>query len=162
MEHANSIVCPSRTIQRRDLPDRRRFFSLINLRHLGFRARRRGGRRVGENRNCYVDRYEEPRLLFFSLAIIIMSSLDAVLTLLLLDLGKATELNPLMAALMEKGAMHFFHTKYVLTSLAVLLLVIHNNFTLLGFFRTIHLIFLLFSGFLLLIAYELLMLFCWP
>lgn len=162
MDHTSSIACPSRIIQRRDIPDRRKFFSLINLRHLGFRARRRGGRRAGENRNCYVDWYEEPLLLFFSLAIVIMSSVDAVLTLVLLDIGKATELNPIMAALIEKGAVHFFQTKYILTSLAVSFLVIHKNFTLLGFFKTTHLIFLLFSGFLLLITYELLMLFCWP
>ncbi len=133
---------------------RQRFSSFINFRHMGIRGRRIKGRRKGEKKNCYVDQYHDPILFAVVLAIIIMSILDALFTTLLLEHGNIIELNPFMAALIEKSSLYFFNVKYLLTALSLFLLVIHKNFSFLCVFKTRSVIFLIFGGFFLLNTYQ--------
>jgi len=133
---------------------RHRFSSFINFRHMGIRGRRIKARRKGEKKNCYVDQYHDPVLFFVVLAIIIMSILDAFFTILLLENGNIIEVNPLMAALIEKSSLYFFNVKYLLTALSLIFLVIHKNFSFLGIFKTTHVIFLIFGSFFLLNTYQ--------
>lgn len=133
---------------------RHRFSSFINFRHMGIGGRRTQTRRKGDEKDSYVDQYHDPMLFFVVVAIIIMSILDAYFTILLLENGNIIEVNPLMAALIEKGSLYFFNVKYLLTALSLILLVIHKNFFFLGAFKTTHVIFLIFGGFFLLNTYQ--------
>ena len=104
--------------------------------------------------NCYVDQYYDPMLFFVVLSIIIMNVLDAFFTIMLLENGNIIELNPLMAALIEKGSLYFFNVKYLLTALSLILLVVHKNFSIFGVFKTTHVLFFIFGGFFLLNTYQ--------
>jgi hypothetical protein len=148
---------PSLQVERRSCR-RHRFSSFINFRHMGIRGRRKRARRRGESQNYYVDHYQDPILFFVVLAIIIMSTLDAIFTILLLENGNIIEANPLMAALIEKSSLYFFNVKFLLTALSLFLLVIHKNFTFLGAFKTTHVIFLIFGGFCILNTYQIFLL----
>ena len=121
---------------------------------MGIGGRRIQARRKGEEKNCYVDQYHDPMLFLVVLSIIIMSILDAFFTILLLENGDIIEVNPLMAALIEKGSFYFFNVKYLLTALSLILLVIHKNFLFFGAFKTTHVIFFIFGGFFLLNTYQ--------
>ena len=79
------------------------------------------------------------------------------MTLSLIESGKAIELNPVMAVLIQKGFLSFFGVKYLLTALSLTLLVVHKNFTLLGAVRISHVIYLLFWGYLALAVYEIIL-----
>ena len=138
---------------------RRRFSSFINFRHLGIHCRRIRVRWKEEMINYYVDQYHDPMLFFVVLSIIIMNVLDAFFTILLLENGDVIEVNPLMAALIEKGSLYFFNVKYLLTALCLILLVANKNFSLFGAFKTTHVIFLIFGGFFLLNTYQIYLLF---
>jgi hypothetical protein len=72
-----------------------------------------------------IDRHS-PRTFIVILFIIILSVLDAILTLNLVDLG-ASELNPIMAYYLGHGPLTFFWVKYLLTSAAVLILLFIKN-----------------------------------
>ena len=112
---------------RRQRPDRRRRHPpLIDLHHFGMGGRRRSLRRRDDTAHAYRDRYLW-RDLLVSAAIILLSSLDAFLTLKLLDRG-AVELNALMHRLIEENVYIFVQIKIALTSLCTLLLVIHWDF----------------------------------
>lgn len=145
---ADSYIANSRGCQRRC------YSSFINFRHLGIRGRRMEARRKGETTNCYVDQYHDPLLFFVVLSIIIMSVLDAFFTMVLLENGNIVEVNPLMAALIEKSNLLFFNVKYLLTTLSLILLVVYKNFSIFGAFKTTHVIFLIFGAFFLLNTYQ--------
>ena len=150
---ADSFVANSRDCRRR------RFSSFINFRHLGIHCRRIRVRWKEEMINCYVDQYHDPMLFFVVLSIIIMNVLDAFFTILLLENGDVIEVNPLMAALIEKGSLYFFNVKYLLTALCLILLVANKNFSIFGAFKTTHVIFVIFGGFFLLNTYQIYLLF---
>jgi hypothetical protein len=130
------------------------FSSFVNFRHLGIGGRRRDARRKEDKKNYYVDYYQTPVIFFLVLAIIIMNTLDAFFTLLLLEQGDIIELNPLMAALINKSSLYFFNVKYLLTALSLFLLVIHKNFTFCGAMKPTYVIFFIFSVFLSLNTYQ--------
>ena len=141
----------------RRLEDRRaapRFFSLFQLTRQG--RRRAGGRRADDNRPAYVDRYE-PHLFFVVTAILLLSAMDAAFTLRLLAAG-AVELNALMLVLIEDDVRKFVGFKLALTSLAMLLLVIHHHFPLGAGLKVRHLHYLIFVAYCTLIGYELVLL----
>lgn len=154
MDREDNVHKSNSFVTRRRSCRRHRFSSFINFRHMGIRGRRIKARRKGEKKNCYVDQYHDPMLFFVVLAIIIMSILDAFFTILLLKNGNIIEVNPLMAALIEKSSLYFFNVKYLLTALSLILLVIHKNFSFLGAFKITHVIFLIFGGFFLLNTYQ--------
>jgi hypothetical protein len=75
--------------------------------------------------HLYVDRYGH-RLFISLLLVILLSVLDAYLTIFHLDKG-AQEINPLMNSLIDYGYTYFFLVKYALTGLGVLILCLHKN-----------------------------------
>jgi hypothetical protein len=94
-----------------------------------FSGRRHTIRRQTDRKaHLYVDRYG-PRLLISLLLIILLSVLDAYLTIFHIDNG-AREINPLMNSLIDYGYIYFFLVKYALTGLAVSMLCLYKNWLL--------------------------------
>lgn len=100
--------------------DDRRALSARTFFQGGLTPRRRGGRRAGEH-HVLVD-WHEPHLLFLALTILILSVLDAFLTLTLLTQG-AHEANPILAWLLDNHPGLFAVVKMSLTGGGVLVLV---------------------------------------
>ena len=91
-----------------------------------WRGRRGAGRRYGEQKGRYVDRYAS-HYRFLVAGVMAFSALDAHFTLKLLSLG-SEELNPVMAWLLGFGTEIFLYVKLVLTALGVAVLVLHTPF----------------------------------
>lgn len=72
-----------------------------------------------------------PRLVCIILLMVILSVLDAFLTLELIHRG-ATEVNPIMAYYLSHGPLVFFLVKYFLTAASILLVLIYKNVHLFG------------------------------
>ncbi len=137
--------------------DRRSSVPFFSLYQLGIK----GGRRMGERRlnikaPVYVDRYAGS-LMLCAITIMILSSLDAFFTLNILAKG-GEEINLFMAVLIEDSIGKFIAVKLALTSLALLLLTIHHNVQLTRNIRVRHLEYLILSGYIILIGYELFLL----
>lgn len=103
----------------RSAGDRRRK-TLPQLNYLVAGGRRRRVRRLEDShRIVLLDRYS-PKLLAAIMGILVLSLLDAALTLYLVEHG-ASELNPVMDYFLKKGPLIFTVTKYLLTCIAVLI-----------------------------------------
>ena len=88
----------------------------------GFRPRRRGPRRADERQVAQLD-WHHPQWLAIAMLIVLGSCTDALLTLILVERGIATEANPLMAALLGSHSSYAFAlVKVVLTAGGVVLL----------------------------------------
>jgi len=120
-----STSLPPPFIERRIHGERRksptRFISLLRL-----RGRRRGFRRRGEGKNQYVD-CPTSRVVVLTVAIVILSSLDALFTLLHLESG-AEEMNPLMRLALLGGLPLFLGLKTWGTGFGAIFLAVHQNF----------------------------------
>ncbi len=142
------------TICRRKLSDRRRISrTLIDKYHFGLGGRRQICRRAEDRANTYRDRYAARDVLLIA-AIVALSSLDAFLTLALVENG-AIEMNALMRSLIDEDVRAFALAKISLTSLSVLLLVIHRDFYLFRAIRVGSLLLLVLAFYSGLILYEL-------
>ncbi|MBS0377388.1 MAG: hypothetical protein JSS29_02795 [Proteobacteria bacterium] len=86
-----------------------------------FRPRRRGPRRADERQVAQLD-WHHPQWLAISMLIVLGSCTDALLTLILVQRGIATEANPLMAPLIGNSVLAFALVKVVLTAGGVVLL----------------------------------------
>ena len=139
-----------RSVERR-IQDRRRF-TLRSLFGALFTLRRRHARRETDKINSYIDWYE-PGPLIASVLIILLSSLDAFLTLILLNHG-AVELNVLMDWLIRVDIRTFAAVKLGITSLALVVLVLHFNFYIYRMLPVRYLIYALMPVYAFLIAYE--------
>ena len=128
---------------------KQRFFCLYQL---GRRGRRTGGRRASDHGPVYVDRYDS-HLLWCTVAVIVLCALDAAFTLSLIAKG-AVEMNALMAVLIEDDVFKFVSVKLALTSLAIIILVIHHKVRLRAGVRVWHVQYLILAGYLTLITYE--------
>lgn len=106
-------------VERRVGPDRRRT-TIGSFLKGGFTPRRRGGRRAGEH-HLPID-WHEPYLLFLAVTILLLSVVDAFLTITLI-MGGAKEANPLLAFILRAQPELFAATKMALTGLGVLVLV---------------------------------------
>ena len=108
---------------------------LTNLRsgfYALFKNRRRGDRRRDHSdENTYVDVYG-PNILMGALLVMIFCTLDAFFTLILLERG-ASEVNPLLAWMLEVDVMWFYVTKYMVTAICVFWVIIHKRFDFFGF-----------------------------
>ena len=82
-------------------------------------------RREEQNIIFLADRYSQS-VFGAILLILFFSVLDALLTLYLID-HDATELNPIMAYYIDVGPYAFFFVKYLLTSAAVVILLLCQN-----------------------------------
>ena len=94
-------------------------------------ARLKGGRREHNRRRedqqkfFVADRYSQ-RLFGAIILILLLSVLDGLLTLYLINHG-ATEINPIMNYYLNVGPYAFFSVKYALTAFAVLVLLFCQN-----------------------------------
>jgi len=111
-------------IERRDRRDRRKP-TLKGFIYGLFHARRRGPRRA-ENYFDHDSDWYEVKLLVLSLGLLLLSCLDAAMTMKLLSFG-AVELNPIMDKLLLQGANYFIGVKIAITSLCAIVLVAHNK-----------------------------------
>lgn len=112
---------------RRLLPDRRAVpTTLASVLRPG--GRRRALRRSGEERRRYVDAVA-PATACLAVAIVVLSSLDALLTLLHIERG-GWEVNPVMRYCLELGLPVFLGVKTFGTGLAVIFLALHQTFPL--------------------------------
>ena len=112
-----------------------------------------GERRMGERGETgYVDYYSY-HLMLCAVSILLLSALDAFLTLNILANG-GEELNWLMAILIEDSIQKFVVFKLALTALAITLLVIHHNVRLVKTIRVRHIKYAIFLGYSVLIIYE--------
>ena len=138
------------TLERRR--QNRRRFSLRSLFGALFTLRRRRSRRKDDQLNTYIDWYE-PWPLVASVVIILLSSLDAFLTLTLLNHG-AVELNILMDWLIKMDIRTFAAVKLGITGLALIILVLHFNFQLYKVLPVRYLMYALMPLYAFLIAHE--------
>lgn len=106
--------------------DDRRKDNKTRLKYLFFNGRRESFRRDEDREKAFFfDRYNHK--FFLAITVILMLSiLDALLTLIVIDRG-ATELNPVMAHFLEYGTLTFVIAKYILTCIGVLILLIFKN-----------------------------------
>lgn len=112
------------------------------------------GRRA-QDRWSVLLRWRRSRWLYLALTILLLCTLDALLTLLILSHG-GFETNPLMAALLNNDVVLFAWLKFALTGASLIVLVANARQRLLSArWQTGHLLFLFLSGYLLLIVYEL-------
>lgn len=135
--------------------DRRQAMPFFCAYHVGIKAgRRHGERRVAtRGRPDYVDRYAG-NLVLCAVAILLLSTLDAYLTLNILASG-GEELNWFMAVLIEESAGKFVACKLALTALAIVLLAIHHNVRLTGKIHVRHIKYTVLASYSALIGYEL-------
>jgi hypothetical protein len=126
-QFSNENQAPKRTmiVERRCGEDRRKkglpFFSKYWL-----TGKREVFRRAEDSRiYCKVDRYS-PKTLAIILSILMLSTIDAIFTLKLINEG-ATELNPLMAYYLNQGPLVFFWAKYTLTAASTLLIFFNQD-----------------------------------
>ncbi len=91
-----------------------------------FGGSRTAGRRRGELRNIYVDRYAA-RDVAGILAILVLNILDAWLTLLYLGYG-GSEANPVARYLLETGVDWFVGAKSLLVTVCLLFLAVHKTY----------------------------------
>lgn len=128
----------------------RRDGSFPSPKYWGYRGRRREIRRHGEG--AYLDRYPA-RLMWLTVMTLCLCSTDAMFTLTLLQKG-AQELNPFMAMLMDSSTSLFVGVKMGVTALALVCLVVHQNFNIRRVVQVRQLIYgalVLYSG---VVAYE--------
>jgi hypothetical protein len=141
--------------ERRRGPDRRRH-SWRTLTYCGLHGRGRRHQVRRHDSSYYLDRYDHG-LVYTGLLVLLLSCVDAMLTLTLLDKG-AYEANHLMAHLLSIGDKPFLVTKIVMTAAGVLFLLMHAHFRILRVTNGKRVLQLLAGIYGLLIAWELLLL----
>jgi Domain of unknown function (DUF5658) len=140
--------------ERRHLRERRRRLPYFSIQYwLG--GRRVGGRRVDDQGN-YVDKYEAG-LVSSAVAILVLCSVDAVLTLVLITRG-ATEINIAMAKLISIDVASFLYTKILVTAIGVIILIMHKNHYYFRLIRVKTLVHLFLVFYVFLVGYEIVLL----
>jgi hypothetical protein len=133
-------------------PQERRQRTLLALLLGSFHARRRMPRRMHDTGIAHVD-WHDARWLAVGVLILLLSSTDAILTLMLLDHG-AAEINPLMAPLVGGTSRAFVLWKVALTAGGVVLLTLLVRMRAFGRFPAgllLYMVLLAYSG---LVGYE--------
>jgi hypothetical protein len=141
--------------ERRTAQDRRHH-SWRTLTYCGLQGRGRRHQARRDGHSYYLDRYK-PSLVFTGLAVLLLSCLDALLTLTLLNRG-AYEANLLMAHLLESSDVVFVVTKVTVTAIGIVFLLMHSHFRLLKVTSGKHILQFLVPIYGLLIIYELFLL----
>jgi hypothetical protein len=114
--------------ERRSTGNRRKLSTAALSRQTIYGGRRKTVRREDDRKTCIlVDNYGL-RLFIFLLLLLLLSISDAYLTLSLVKVYNATELNPIMALYLEHGSITFFAEKFLFTSVAVFIFCVLNNF----------------------------------
>ena len=104
----------------------RRTHRFPKLKYLLFAGRRAHARREEDWQGTfYFDRYSS-NIFTAIVLILLLSVLDALLTLYLIDHG-STELNPVMSYFLKHGPFFFMGAKYFLTCVGVVILLLFRN-----------------------------------
>jgi hypothetical protein len=142
----------SATSERRNASDRRKrtFYSLV---YGGFKPRRRGPRRTDARSLRDLD-WHQPQWLAVAILIIVLSCVDAALTLTLLARG-AYEVNPVMAPIVGGSALVFTLVKVGLTAGGVVLLTLAARMRAFGKIPVSFLLYAVLVGYGILVVYEL-------
>jgi hypothetical protein len=111
----------------RTLTDRRNSPTPIISKYTFSGGRRKTIRRKSDKKtHIFVDVYST-RLLIAVLSLLALSSLDACLTLALIEKGTVVEANPVMAFLLDYGVLPFSLIKFVITAMALIVLCLLKN-----------------------------------
>jgi hypothetical protein len=116
------------------------------------RSRRRNLRREVDAEVLFID-WHHPWLFFLSVGTMLMSCVDAFLTLQLLERGMI-EANPVMAAILGQGTVAFAVSKMLMTGTGILVLVFLAKARFLNRFRTGLFLTAFFSVYACLVCYE--------
>lgn len=121
------MVTPVKNAEKRVSTDRRNRPTPIMSRYTFYGGQRKVIRRGKESKkHIYVDLYST-RLLIAAISLLILSCLDAFLTLELIGNGSVVEANPLMAILLNHSETLFAITKFTITATALTVLVLFKN-----------------------------------
>jgi len=96
-----------------------------------------------------------PRLFFLVVAILLLSALDAIFTLILIDTGHVREWNPFLAVLLEQDVQLFANVKTALTSAGVFVLAAFVDRSLFHRIRVRRILEFILVGYCLLVVYHL-------
>ena len=130
----------------------RRTFSWRTVFYGFMRSRRHDFRRADELDVRFID-WHHPWLFFLSVGVMLMSTIDAFMTLQLLERGMV-EANPIMEAVLGQGTTTFAVTKMLMTGTGILTLVFLAKARFLNRFRTGLFLTVFFSLYACLICYE--------
>ena len=125
----------------------------------GYRGRRKNLRRVTDSQqgHAILDWYH-PSLLFFILATYVLSGIDAILTVTLLELGAVEEANPFMHWLLAEDVRLFAGVKALVTGIGLVWLAAYSNRFLFNKFRVNRIVYALFAVYSILIIHQIRML----
>jgi hypothetical protein len=133
--------------------DRRSRHLLLSDWRWSYRGRRKSIRRTADSSRVILDWYH-PSLLFFIVTTYLLSGIDAILTLTLLEMGVATEANPFMQILLAENVRLFAGVKSLVTGVGLICLALYSNHCLFTRLRVDRLIYALFTMYCVLVAYE--------
>lgn len=156
MSQSTSAVSQQKHSGDRRIPAERRFSILSALWKSSF-ARRRLGPRRDTDRHPVMTDWFHPQWLATAMIILILSSVDAMLTLALISRG-AIEINPLMERLVRGSGQSFALWKLGLTSMGVVVLTLVARLRVFGRVAVGSLLYVVLGGYLVLVGYELLLL----
>ncbi len=144
---------------RRELSNRRKSPTKPFSKYI-FKGERKKNRRLNEDQNYYVDRYEA-RYLAVVLLILVLCVFDAYFTLKIIHFG-GKELNPLMINFIDKNPEWCLAIKYFVTVVSLIILLVHKNFIVFGKVKARYIIYLIFSLYFILVLYEAALFFSHP
>jgi hypothetical protein len=149
LNHADTIEASA--ADRRNRTDRRKrtFRSLI---HGSFSPRRRGPRRDDDRSLTAVD-WHHPQWLAVAILTLLLSTADALLTLVLLERG-ANEANPFMEPLVGGSPLVFAVVKMLLTSGGIVMLILLARVRVFGRVPVSLLLYTVLVGYAALVGYE--------
>jgi hypothetical protein len=125
LRRTDKLDSPSNHTEKRSGQDRR-IHRYPKLKYLLFSGRRANVRRKEDlHHTFYFDRYSS-HLFAAIVAILLLSVLDALLTLHLIGRG-STEMNPIMSYFLRYGPVVFMGAKYFLTCFGVVILLLLRN-----------------------------------
>ena len=113
-------------MDKRILRDRRKQPTLGLSRYTFFGQRKGFRRDVDQQRGGYVDRYST-RLLFGITLVVGLNILDALFTMMIIDL-RGTEANPIVLSVMQLYGEKFWIWKFAIVSFSLVVLCLHSRF----------------------------------
>ena len=149
----SSVSSRSESVERRNRAERRRR-RVWSVWYGSFKPRRRAHPRRADDMRFHSLDWYSAHLLVVAIGISLLSMADALLTLTLLNSG-ADEINPIMAALLDRGTTEFTIFKMATTGVCVLALVVLSKHRFMRLIRVEIVMYFVLASYMSLIAYEL-------